>query len=135
MRSLSHRGFTLVECVVACAIAALLAMVALPSFQGQALRTSRLDAVQALTRLQLAQEQYRSTHGLYATELTALRGVTPVSDQGRYTLTVALTGPESYRATAQARGAQSRDTPCPELTLDVAGGWAQAGPTPQCWNH
>ena len=135
MRNPSPRGFTLVECVVACAIAALLAMVALPSFQGQALRTSRLDAVQALTRLQLAQEQYRSTHGLYATELTALRGVTPVSDQGRYTLTVALTGPESYRATAQARGAQSRDTPCPALTLDVAGGWAQTGPTAQCWNH
>jgi type IV pilus assembly protein PilE len=135
MQSLSHRGFTLVECVVACAIAALLAMVALPSFQGQALRTSRLDAVQALTRLQLAQEQYRSAHGLYATELTALRGVTPVSDQGRYTLSVALTGPESYRATAQARGAQSRDTPCAALTLDVAGGWAQTGPTPQCWNH
>jgi len=119
-----HRGFTLVECVVA-----------LPSFQGQALRTSRLDAVQALTRVQLAQEQYRAAHGLYATELAVLRGVTPVSDQGRYTLTVASTGPESYRATAVARGAQARDSSCQALTLDVAGGWAQAGPTAQCWNR
>lgn len=129
------RGFTLVEVCVACAIAVLLAMVALPSFQGGALRASRLDAVQALTRLQLAQEQYRAAHGLYATELSALRGVTPVSDQGRYTLAVAQTGPESYRATAQARGSQSRDTACPALTLDVAQGWASAGPTPQCWNR
>jgi type IV pilus assembly protein PilE len=135
MRTPSPRGFTLVECAVACAIVALLTMVALPSFRGQTLRTSRLDAVHALTRLQMAQEQYRAAHGLYATELGALRGVMPVSDQGRYTLTVALTGPESYRATAQARGAQSHDTPCPALTLDVAGGWAQPGPTAQCWNR
>lgn len=129
------RGFTLVEVCVACAIALLLAMVALPSFQGEALRAARLDAVQALTRLQMAQEQYRSAHGLYATELGALRGVMPVSDQGRYTLVVAQTGPESYRATAQARGSQARDTACPALTLDVAQGFAQPGPTAQCWNR
>jgi type IV pilus assembly protein PilE len=130
-----HGGFTLVECLAACAIAALMAAVALPSFQGQALRTSRLDAVQALTRLQLAQEQYRAAHGLYATDLTALRGVVPVSDQGRYTLSLALTGPDSYRATAQARGAQAQDGKCPALTLDVSDGWAQAGPSAQCWNR
>ncbi len=65
----------------------------------------------------------------------SLRGVTPVSDQGRYTITVAQTGPESYRATALARGSQASDTPCPALTLDVAQGWAQTGPTAQCWNR
>jgi len=135
MRPAPSRGFTLVECVVALAIVALLATVALPSFQGEALRTARLDAVQALTRLQLAQEQYRAANGLYTTELSALRGVMAVSDQGRYTLAVSLTGPESYRATAMARGAQSRDTSCPSLTLDVAQGWAQPGPSAQCWNR
>lgn len=129
------RGFTLVECAVACALVALLTAIAVPSFQGQALRTARLDAVRALTRLQMAQEQYRASHGLYATDLTALRGVMPLSDLGRYTISVAQTGPESYRATAQARGAQTHDSPCQELTLDVAGGWAQAGPTAQCWNR
>ena len=130
-----HRGFTLVECAVACAIVVLLTAIAVPSFQGEKLRASRLDAVQALTRLQMAQEQYRAAHGLYATELTVLRGVTAISDQGRYTLTVAQTGPESYRAVAQARGAQSSDKNCEALTLDVAQGWAQTGPTPQCWNR
>lgn len=130
-----HRGFTLVECVVACAIVALLTLIAVPTFQGEKLRASRLDAVQALTKLQMAQEQYRAAHGLYATELSVLRGVMPVSEQGRYTITVAQTGPESYRATAQARGAQSGDGPCQALTLDVAQGWAQAGPSAQCWNR
>jgi type IV pilus assembly protein PilE len=135
MKTGFHRGFTLVECVVVCAIVALLAVVAVPSFQGEKLRASRLDAVQALTKLQMAQEQYRAAHGLYAAEVTVLRGVMPVSEQGRYTITVAQTGPESYRATALARGAQTGDTACQALTLDVAQGWAQTGPTPQCWNR
>ncbi len=129
------RGFTLIELMVASSIAVLLTLVALPSMRGDALRAARLDGVHALTRLQMAQEQHRSAHGLYAHELTALRGVAPVSDQGRYALSVTPTGPESYRATALARGAQQRDTACAELTLDVSQGWAQPGPSPQCWNR
>jgi type IV pilus assembly protein PilE len=128
-------GFTLVECATVCAVVAVLAAVALPSFQGEARRAARLDAVQALTRLQITQEQYRSAHGLYAGELGALRGVSPVSDQGRYTLSLAVTGPEAYRATAQARGSQARDSHCPVLTLEVAQGFAQFGPNAQCWNR
>jgi len=130
-----RQGFTLVECAAVCAVAALLVVVAIPSYQGHALRASRLDAVQALTRVQMAQEQYRSAHGLYAGDMSALRGVMPVSDQGRYTVSLALTGADSYRATAQARGAQARDTRCTALTLDVSQGWAQAGPELQCWNR
>ena len=132
-----HRthGFTLVECAVACAVTLLLAAVAWPNLQGHALRAARLDAVQALTRLQTGQEQHRMTHGLYAGELSALRGVAPVSDQGRYTLALVRTGADSYRATAQARGVQLRDRDCMALTLDVSLGFAQNGPGPQCWNR
>ncbi|MDP2005058.1 MAG: type IV pilin protein [Rubrivivax sp.] len=130
-----RRGFTLVECLGACALAAVLAAVAWPTLRGHGLRAARLDAVQALTRLQSVQEQYRALHGLYAAELSVLRGVSPVSDQGRYMLALERTGPESYRATAQARGAQSRDHECGALTLDVQLGFATAGPGPQCWNR
>lgn len=129
------RGFTLVECAVACAVALVLAVAALPSYQGQARRAARMDAVHALTRLQGVQEQYRSLHGLYASELRALRGVMPVSDQGRYTLALVATGAESYRASAQARGGQAQDRECATLTLDVKQGFATAGPGPQCWNR
>ncbi len=116
-------------------MAAVLATVAWPSLRGYGLRTARLDAVQALTRLQTVQEQYRSLHGLYAAELSVLQGVAPVSDQGRYTLALERTGPESYRATALARGAQTNDRECGALTLDVQLGFATAGPGPQCWNR
>ena len=91
--------------------------------------------MQALTRLQAVQEQYRSAHGLYAGEMSTLRGVTAVSEQGRYTLALVLTGPESYRATALARGLQTRDRDCLAITLDVSLGFAQTGPGPQCWNR
>jgi type IV pilus assembly protein PilE len=129
------RGFTLVECATVCAMAGVLAAVALPAYQGQARRAARLDAVQALTRLQLEQESHRAHHGLYASQLSALRGVAPVSAQGRYILTLENTGPEAYRATAQARGVQMRDTGCPALTLEVNAGFATFGPNAPCWNR
>ena len=49
-------GFTLVELAVVCAIAGVLAAVALPSYQSHLLRAGRADAVDALTRLQMAQD-------------------------------------------------------------------------------
>lgn len=128
-------GYTLVECLTVCAALAVLAAVAWPAWRGHGLRAARLDAVTALTRLQTVQEQYRSLHGLYAAELSVLRGVAPVSDQGRYTLALQRTGPESYRATALARGAQAHDLECGALTLEVSLGFATAGPGPQCWNR
>jgi type IV pilus assembly protein PilE len=129
------RGFTLVECATVCAMAGVLVAIALPAYQGEARRAARLDAVQALTRVQLAQESHRAAHGLYASQLTALRGVAPTSDQGRYTLTLENTGPETYRATAQSRGVQVQDTACPALTLEVNSGFATFGPSAACWNR
>lgn len=132
-RHLAERGFTLVECLATCTVVAILTALAWPALRGHVLRGARLDAVQALTRVQTQQEQYRSQHGMYAGELSALRGVAPLSAQGRYALAVRATGPDSYRATASPRGAQQDDRECEALTLDVRLGFATAGPGPQCW--
>jgi type IV pilus assembly protein PilE len=128
-------GFTLVECLAACAVVAVLAAVAWPAWRDHGLRAARLDAAAALTRLQGVQEQYRSVHGLYAADLSVLHGVAPVSDQGRYRLALERTGPESYRATAVAFGVQTGDRDCGALTLEVSLGFATPGPGPQCWNR
>jgi type IV pilus assembly protein PilE len=133
--TLRRRGFTLVELLVACVIVGLLAAAAVPSMRSDALRAARADGVQALTRVQAAQERYRSAHGLYAMDLGALGGVALVSEQGRYMLRMDSSGPDAYTATAQARGAQARDTPCPALTLEVRQGFARPGPQAQCWNR
>ena len=127
-------GFTLVECATACAIAGLLAATALPSYQGHQLRAARIDAVAALTRVQAEQDKHREQHGLYASDLLALRGVSVVSPQGRYTLVLTSTGADSYRATATATGAQLQDRACPTLTLEVNSGFPKHGPDAACWN-
>lgn len=128
-------GFTLVELLVAVALAALLLTLGLGGQRGHDLRVGRLDAVEALTRVQQAQEQHRSAHGLYASELAALAGAAPTSPQGRYALRLDLTGGEAYRATATALGPQARDTACATLTLEVRQGFAQAGPDAGCWGR
>ena len=128
-------GFTLVETVVVCAVAAILAGLAWPAFRSYDLRAGRLDAVEALTRVQAAQEQYRSAHGLYAGDLKALLGTAARSPQGRYAITLALDGPVTYLASADALGAQAQDPGCATLTLQVRLGFAQVGPHTACWQR
>jgi prepilin-type N-terminal cleavage/methylation domain-containing protein len=130
-----RHGFTLVECLMVLAVATIVAGVALPSLLGQRLRFARLDGVQALQRVQGEQEKFRAAHGLYTAELSALRGVTVNSAQGRYRLAVSITGPDSYRAEARAVGEQQRDAMCSTLTLEVNQGFATQGPAPACWGR
>ncbi len=128
-------GFTLVELAVVCAVVGVLAAVALPSYQSYLLRSGRADAVDALTRLQMAQAGYHAAHGLYATELSALRGVPQSgSAQGLYTVAVAGGG-DGYRATAVAQGRQRKDSECSVLSVEVAQGFTHLGPTARCWNR
>lgn len=133
MNTRARRGFTLVELLAAVALAALVLTWGLRSQQSQGLRSGRLDAVEALTRLQQAQEQHRSAHGLYASDLAALLGTAATSPQGRYAITLDRTGGEAYRATAVAQGAQARDIDCASLTLEVRQGFVQTGPDARCW--
>ena len=131
-------GFTLVECMTVCAVAAVLAALALPGYRSQSLRSGRIDAVAALTQLQAAQERHRSQHGRYAQDLATLglgAGGQAASPQGLYALTLELQGPDAYLATAQARGSQAEDAHCSALTLAVASGFASEGPTPGCWQR
>jgi type IV pilus assembly protein PilE len=127
------RGFTLIECAVVVLLVALLSVMAWPSFRQHELKAGRMDAVHALGRVQAAQERYRSAHGLYAAELSALLGTSAQSPQGRYAISVVLDGPESYLATAQAQGPQAQDNRCGTLSLQVKLGFARQGPDAGCW--
>lgn len=103
--------------------------------QQHSLRAGRLDAVDSLTRIQQAQEQFRALHGMYSAELSALRSASALSRQGRYSLQLQRTAGESYTAIATAQGAQSRDNPCLTLTLSVDQGYPHTGPSAACWNR
>lgn len=130
-------GFTLVELCVVLAVAGLLAAAAWPSFQSQLQRGRRADAVAALLRVQMAQESHRAHHGLYASQLQALRGAgAPRSSEGLYDIELAGGGAGyEARAVARAGGAAAGDAPCATLRLQVHEGLAEFAPSAACWNR
>jgi len=135
LRPKPARGFTLVECLLVCAVVALLAVLVIPLLRGTELRAGRWDAVDALTRLQGAQERYRANNGFYAADITGLPGASPFSSQGRYLLSLTRQGGEAYTATAVATGRQRHDSACARLTLSVDSGFPSEGPSASCWNR
>lgn len=153
-----RRGFTLVELCVVLTVAALLAAVAVPGWRDRVLQARRTDAVEALTRLQAAQEAYRAHHGLYAATVQELglpagagasggsggsggsgnasgaAGAT-LSRDGHYRIALQRSAAEAYAASADAEGAQAADSACATLTLQVTQGFAVHGPSARCWNR
>ena len=119
------------------ALTGLLAAAAWPAYQSQLQRGRRADAVQALLRVQLAQEGHRAHHGLYAAQLAALTGAAAtVSAQGLYDIEL-RGGGDHYEARARARpgGAAAHDEACPVLRLQVRDGLADFAPSARCWNR
>jgi type IV pilus assembly protein PilE len=129
-------GFTLVEISAGLAVAAVLAALAWPSLREPLLRGRRADAVAALMRIQLAQEQYRGLHGHYADRLDGLRGAAGArSAEGDIELHA--DGAQRYEALARPRAgsAVDGDTRCPVLRLQVDDGRARHAPDTRCWNR
>ena len=130
-------GFTLIEVLVAVAIAGTLATIAWPSMQGRIVKARRADAAAALQHVQIAQERHHALHGLYANDLGML-GAAPRSPEGLYRIQLQPgTGADTYTAVAVALAGSSQagDGVCTELTLRVDQGFAQLGPNLRCWNR
>lgn len=135
------RGFTLVELLIAVALAGLLALFAWPSMQAQLIKGRRADATAALHKLLLAQERHLALHGLYAQDMSALGLSAPGhpgwSPEGLYRIELQGAGADAYLAVARARddGPQAGDGPCTQITLRVTKGFTQPGPSAACWNR
>lgn len=130
-------GFTLMEVLVATAIASTLALISWPSMQGQIVKSRRADGAAALQQVQIAQERHHALHGLYANDL-GLLGAASRSPEGLYRIQLdAASGADTYTAVAiaLAGSSQAADGACTELTLRVEQGFAQLGPDRRCWNR
>ncbi|MBL8328403.1 MAG: prepilin-type N-terminal cleavage/methylation domain-containing protein [Rubrivivax sp.] len=127
------RGLSLIELTVGLAILSVVASMALPSYQGQLAKARRAEAMNRLTRLQLAQEQFRAHHGSYALRLEALGPL------GEITPHIELSLASAHAQGYIARARITRETPqnggCHELTLSVSDGQASQGPSDHCWNR
>src|SRR5580658_8650095 len=128
-----HRGFTLVELIVAMVILSILAAIAIPSYNQYVLKSHRTEAKAALLDAASLEERFFSTSNIYTNDPTQLGyGVAapPVTvGTGYYIIssiavTLAVPGtPATFLITAVPNpgGMQVNDTQCAVFTINSAG--------------
>src|SRR5438132_97230 len=102
------KGVTLIELIVTILIVAIITTVAINFYSNYVRRGRRIDAINALLSISLAEERYRSNNTTYGTIAQVWGGVT-TSSEGYYTLSISNTGATSYTITATAQGNQAND--------------------------
>ncbi len=130
------KGFTLIEVMIVVVIVAILAAVAVPSYQNSIQKTKRADAKESLTRAAAAQERHFFTNNAYTADLAKLGfakdGDKFYSGDGYYEITMGTevtcgTGSNpkypcyTMTATAAADRAQSKDTLCKTFVIEHTG--------------
>lgn len=124
-----HRGFTLIELMIAVAVVAILAAVAYPSYTEHIRKSRRATAQAALMDLASRQQAYLLDRRAYATTAAELSFGLPSELEGRYTLTVVAdnaVSPRTFLATATPINGQAQNNEQP-LSIDQAGNRTPAG--------
>lgn len=121
-------GITLLELMIVLVILAVLAGIAIPSYEEVMQRGRRSEAREALSDFASRQEQFFFNNKSYATTAAALgRGGT--TENGYYIITIPATGATSYTLTATAQAPQNQDTDCATMSLTSTGSRTPA----DCW--
>lgn len=115
-------GFTLIECLIALCVAAILSIVAYPSLLDQIRKGRRSDAFAAMADVQAAQGRWRSSHLRYAASWGELGLSRDTSAQGHYRLQLTRGDAGGFSVHAQALGSQALDRPCNHLRVTVRQG-------------
>jgi len=128
-------GFALVEMVFTMAIVVILTISAIFLYSSQVLKGRRIDAINSILSISLAEERYRSNNTTYGT-LAQVWGGVSASTEGYYTLTITNVSATSYTLTATAVGNQANDsssgTSCTPLQLAFSNGTVTKTPA-ACW--
>ncbi len=130
------RGFTLLELVIACAIIAILASIAYPSYINSVQKSRRAEATAALLGVASQMERWSTEKGTYATATLGTGGVfANRTENTYYNLTLSNLSATTYTILATPTGVQAND-PCGTFSYNqlgdknVSGGtWTKA----QCW--
>jgi type IV pilus assembly protein PilE len=155
----NYSGFTLIELLITVAIVAILGTIALPAYYSFLMESRRADAHATLSKIQLAQENYRGSCKQYASGFIAadntcvdatstyqlkwspLNGTKAVSRDGHYEIAISAATGNSYTLTATPVGVQADDTECTQIILTVDPGnpngdksSSPSGPD-ECWNE
>ncbi len=135
MRVAFDRGFTLIELMITIVIIAILASIALPAYNNYIYKARRADGMEALMKVQLAQEKYRRTNIEYTNDISLLDGVSATSAEGHYGIALTNATATAYTATATAQGAQASDeAACRALSINQDGPVTTTA-NAHCWNR
>jgi type IV pilus assembly protein PilE len=124
-----NRGFSLLELLTVLAIVGILALIAFPAYQSNMRTAKRSDAIEALIRIQVAQETWRISDTDYAS-LAELGN--PTTAEGFYSIAVSAVSATGYTITATGVDDQVNDAACTSITLAVSAGGESKTPA-VCW--
>lgn len=125
----SKRGFTLIELMIVVLVIAVLAGLAMSSYNNQIRKSRRAEAKQVIADLALKEEKYRSNNATYG-DIAQIGGAA-AAKYYTVTLTAASNTATGYTFTAVPVGDQLKDT-CGTLSWAYDAGVATKTPA-TCW--
>lgn len=130
-------GFTLIELMIVVAAIAILAAIALPSFQNSIRKARRTDAKGALTVCAQSLERYNTATNSYVGATfgaAATDTCRSLSESGYYTIAPSNQTTNTFTITATpVLGSDQANDTCTSFILDQAGNRTSTGTTTQCW--
>jgi type IV pilus assembly protein PilE len=144
------RGFTLIELMIVCVIATILAAIAIPSYNSQIRKSRRTEAKTAIMDLASREERYFATQNVYASDPVSLQyvasGAWPVPIGNYYSISSVVVTPATattpatfiLQVTPTAGSTQQKDTSCQLFQVDQTGKQtstdaSNADSTTTCW--
>ncbi len=136
----SIRGFTLIELMIVVTVVAILAAVAIPTYQDSIRKGRRGQAKADLVELAQILERHRTVHGRYDADRGGGAFALPISQSPRTGTAFYLIAAnparttDTFTLTATPQGAQAKDTRCGTLSIDQAGQKNATGTdAASCW--